>query len=423
MIDRDAWAEVFQVLRSNRLRTLLTASGIFWGIFILIVMLGFGNGIEGGVQRSMAGYATNVIYVWGNETSMPYQGLSPGRPMTLKNEDTEAILNQVKNVGTLAPRVRLGRYRGRSDVVYGAKVTDAEISGDLPQYQQILPMAIETGRFINPLDVQQKRKVAVIGERIHRELFGEDVNPIGREIQIRQISFTVIGIFKPQHYGNNRERMSSFVFTPLSTFQQVFNYGRTVGFYALVPKPGVTSREVGDNIKTLLKQRHRVSPNDNRAFGDWNSQTEFSRISNLFTGIDAFIWTVGIATLLAGVLGVSNIMLIAIRERRREFGIRKSIGATPAAVLKMILFETATLIGVAGLLGLIFGLLALYLVDIFTRSVTSDVNADVLFSSPTIDLNVVFAAIFALACAALLATLIPARHAMRINPVEALRNE
>lgn len=423
MIDRDAWIEVFEVLKNNRMRTLLTASGIFWGIFILIVMLGFGNGIEGGVQKSMAGYANNVIYVWGNETSVPYQGLSPGRNITLKNEDSEAIRTQIENVGYLAPRVRLGRFRGRSDVVFGSKVTDAEVSGDLPEYQHILPMAIETGRFINPLDVAEKRKVAVIGERIHQELFGEDVNPIGREIQIRQISFTVIGIFKPQRYGNNRERMSSFVFTPLSTFQQVFNWGRTVAFYALVPQPGVTSREVGDDIKSLLAKRHRVSPEDSRAFGDWNSENEFSRIRNLFTGIRAFIWTVGVATLLAGVLGVSNIMLIAIRERQREFGIRKSIGATPAAVLKMILLETSTLVGVAGLLGLIVGLFALYLVDVFTRSVTSDVNADVLFSTPTIDLKVVIAAMVALAIASLLATLIPARHAMRINPVEALRSE
>ena len=423
MIDKDAWAEVFQVLSSNRLRTLLTASGIFWGIFILIIMLGFGNGIEGGVQKSMSGYATNAIYIWGNETSVPHQGLSPGRRLTIKNEDTEAILSHVDNIGSLSPRVRLGRFRGRSDVVYGAKVTDAEISGDIPEYQQILPMAIETGRFINRLDVQQKRKVVVIGERIHRDLFGEDVNPIGREIQIRQISFTVIGIFKPQHYGNNRERMSSLVFTPLTTFQQVFNYGRRIGFYALVPTPGVTSQEVGDNIKALLKQRHRVAPEDNRAFGNWNSETEFSRISNLFTGIRAFIWTVGIATLLAGVLGVSNIMLIAIRERRREFGIRKSIGATPAAVLKMILFETATLVGVAGLLGLIFGLLGLYVADLLTQSITSNADAEVLFSTPTIDLKVVLAAIAALACASLLATLIPARHAMQISPVEALRNE
>ncbi len=423
MIDRDAWHEVTQALLRNRLRTLLTASGIFWGIFILIVMLGFGNGIEGGVKKSMAGYATNALYLWGNETSMPYQGLSPGRRISLDNDDTDAILAQVDGVGHLAPRVRLGRYRSRRDIAYGNKVTDAEVSGDLPGYEKILPMAIDTGRFLNPLDVAQKRKVAVIGERIHADLFGEDSNPIGKQIQIRQISFTVIGIFKPEHYGDNRERMSSLVFTPLSTFQQVFNYGQSIGFYALVPKPGYSSRGVADDIKALLQKRHRVDPRDARAIGDWNTESEFIRIRNLFTGIRAFIWTVGVATLLAGVFGVSNIMLIAIRERRREFGLRKSIGATPSDVIRMIILETATLVSGAGFLGLFAGLGALYAIDLFTRPITSAVDSDVLFSTPTVDMKVAIAAIAALIIASLLAALIPARHAMRIDPVEALRAE
>lgn len=423
IIDRDAWQEVFQTLQSNRLRTLLTASGIFWGIFILIVMLGFGNGIEDGVKKSMGGYATNAIYIWGSETSVPWQGLSPGRRIALNNDDTAAILASVPSVGHLAPRARLGNFRGRRDVAHGNKVTDAEISGDLPEYGYILPMAIDVGRFINPLDVAEKRKVAVIGEKVHRELFGEDINPVGKHIEIRNISFTVVGIFKPQRYGDNRERMESLVFTPLSTFQQVFNYGRNIGFYALVPKPGFTSRETGDAIHNVLKQRHRVAPTDRRAIGDWNSETEFFRIRNLFTGIRAFIWTVGVATLLAGVLGVSNIMLVAIRERQREFGIRKSLGATPVAVLKMVLYETGTLVCGAGILGLAAALVALYLVDVFTRSITQSVNADVLFSTPTIDMKIALAAIVALAVASLLAALVPARHAMKIDPVEALRAE
>ncbi len=423
LLDRDAWQEVFQSLKSNRLRTLLTASGIFWGIFILIVMLGFGNGIEGGVKKSMGGYATNAIYIWGSETSVPWQGLSPGRRITLTNDDTDAILAAIPEVGHLAPRVRLGRFRGRRDVVFGDKVTDAEISGDLPVFERILPMAIEVGRFINPLDIAEKRKVVVIGERIHRELFGQDINPIGKSIKIRNISFTVIGIFKPRRYGADRERMESLVFTPLSTFQQVFNFGHRIGFYALVPASGFSSHEAGDAIRNLLAQRHRIAPTDRRAIGDWNSETEFLRIRNLFTGIRAFIWTVGVATLLAGVLGVSNIMLVAIRERRREFGIRKSIGATPAAVLKMVLYETGTLVCGAGILGFAAGLFALYLVDIFTRSITRSGNADVLFSTPVIDMKIALGAIAALAVASLLAALVPARHAMRINPVEALRAE
>lgn len=422
-MDRDLWREVWQTLISNRLRTLLTASGIFWGVFILIIMLGFGNGIEDGVNKDMSGYATNTIYIWSRRTSQPWQGLSPGRRIRLNNDDTAAVTQQVANIGTLAPRIRLASWRGRNDVNFGSKVTDAEVSGDIPQFRNILPMDIVTGRFINQLDLQQKRKVAVIGERIHRDLFGADADPVGKQIQIRRISFTVVGVFKPKRYGSDRERMGSLVFTPLSTFQQVFNKGRNVGFYAMVPEPGFTSREVGDEMKQVLKQRHRVAPGDNRAFGDWNTEKEYLRIRNLFRGIRTFIWTVGIATLLAGVLGVSNIMLIAIRERQREFGIRKSLGATPASVVSMILLETSTLIAIAGALGILSGLLGLALIDVMTRSITSDGSADVLFSTPTIEFNVVLAMLIALTCAALLATLIPARHAMQISPVEALRAE
>ena len=423
MMDRELWSEIWQVLKSNRLRTLLTASGIFWGVFILVVMLGFGNGIESGVNKSMSGYATNSLYLWGQATSKPYQGLPPGRKITLNNEDTQALRARVPGISTLAPRVRLARFRGRSDVVSDNKVTDAEISGDIPAYRNVLPMTLKFGRFINQFDLEEKRKVAVIGERIHRDLYGEEVNPIGRQIQIRQISFTVVGVFKPKRYGSNRERMGSLVMTPLSTFQQVFNYGDEIGFYAMIPEPGLRSEAVGAAMRQVLTQRHRVEPADYRAFGDWNSETEFLRIERLFVGIRAFIWTVGLATLLAGVLGVSNIMMIAIRERRREFGIRKSLGATPRAVLSMILAETMALVGVSGLLGLFAGLLALFIADLLTRPITRSVDADVLFDTPTIDLKIALAAIVALGIASLLAALIPARHAMKIDPVEALRAE
>lgn len=423
MIDRELWSEIWQVLKSNRLRTLLTASGIFWGVFILIVMLGFGNGIQAGVNKSLAGYATNALYLWGQTSSIPWQGLPPGRPVGLTNEDTQALLAKVPGMETLAPRVRLSSFRGRNDIASDNKVTDAEVSGDIPVFRQVLPMTLPYGRFINQFDLDQKRKVAVIGERIHDDLFGKEVNPVGRQIQIRQVSFTVIGVFKPKHYGSNRERMGSLVMTPLTTFQQVFNYGDNIGFYAMIPKPGLRSENVGRDMRQVLMQRHRVSPEDSRAYGDWNAEEEFLQIERLFIGIRAFVWTVGLATLLAGVLGVTNIMLIAIRERRREFGIRKSIGATPRSVVTMVLTETATLVGVSGVLGLFAGLLGLFVADLLTRPITKSADADVYFDTPTIDLNVVLAAILALALASLLATLIPARHAMKIDPVEALRAE
>jgi len=423
VIDRDIWREVYGALSSNRMRTLLTASGIFWGIFILIVMLGFGNGVEVGVNRSMQGYASNALYLWGRRTSEPWQGLAPGRAIRLDNDDTAAIEAGVDTVAHLAPRARLGRWRGRNDVVHGTKLTDAEVMGDTPALKHILPMNIQIGRFINPLDIAQRRKVAVIGERVHEELFGLEQNPVGKQVQIQQISFTVVGVFKPRHYGKDKERLMSTVFTPLSTFQQVFNRGKRINYFAMVPRAGVSSEQLAADVQTLLAGLHRIAPHDRRAFGNWNSETDYLRIRNLFTGIRGFIWTVGIATLLAGVLGVSNIMLIVIRERRREFAIRKSIGATPAAVVRMILLETSVLVGVAGLAGLVCGLAGLQLIDVFTRGVTENAGSDVLFSAPFVDMRVALAAMLALALAALLATVIPARHATQIDPAEALRSE
>lgn len=210
---------------------------------------------------------------------------------------------------------------------------------------------------------------------------------------------------------------------PLPTVQQVFDFGTAIGYYAMIPQSGLRSVDVVEGMRQVLKQRHRIAPGDSRALGDWNSEDEFLRIERLFIGIRAFIWTVGLATLLAGVLGVSNIMLIAIRERRREFGIRKSIGATPGSVLRMILAETVTLVGVSGVLGLIAGLFALFIADVATRPLTSGADANVYFDTPTIDLRIAIAALVALAVASLLATLIPARHAMNIDPIEALRAE
>lgn len=419
MIDRELWGEVWQVLKGNRLRTLLTASGIFWGIFILIVMLGMGNGIEAGVKKTFGGFANNVFYIWAESTSQPWQGLPPGRAIELTNPDTDAIRNKVTGIAALAPRLEIGS----TDISSAGKVTDGDVFGDLPEFRQVLFMSLKFGRFLNQLDIDQKRKVAVIGERIHRELYGEDVNPVGSQIRIKNFSFTVVGVFKPKHYGDDGDELRSMVFTPLTTFQQVFSRGNSVRYYAVIPKPGFGSAELTEGIKRVLKQRHRIAPTDNRAIGDWDAESEFLQIERLFIGIRAFVWTVGLATLLAGVLGVSNIMLIAIRERRREFGIRKSIGATPGSVLKMILAETATLVCVSGFLGLLAGLFALYLADLATRPITQSPDANVYFDTPTIDLRIAIAALIALAIASLLATLIPARHAMNIDPIEALRAE
>jgi len=423
MFDADSWQEIFDTIRTNRLRTLLTASGVFWGIYILIVMLGFGNGLQNGVINSMTGYASNGYYLWGRQTSVPYQGLKPGRQIRLDNSDTKALRESVDEIAYLLPRIRLGRYGSRNDIGYGTRVSDAEVMGDLPELKHLLPMQIETGRFINQFDIEQKRKVVVIGEKIYADLFPDGRNPVGASVRLRQISFTIIGIFKPVRYAEDRERLSSTAFIPFTTHQSVFNLNNRVTYYGLIPKIGVPSKVMGDKARLFLAARHRVSPTDSRAFGSWNSEKEFLRLQNLFTGIGYLIWTVGLATLFAGLLGVSNIMLIVIKERTKEFGIRKALGATPQSIIYLITQETLMLTSIAGYLGLTAGILTLQLIDYLIKTTGNKAATSSMFDTPTIEPKIALAAIAVLILSGLIAAIIPARQAVRINPVEALRAE
>lgn len=421
MFDADSWQEIFNVVRTNRLRTLLTASGVFWGIYILIIMLGFGNGLKNGVLNNMTGYATNGYYLWGSRTSVPYQGLKPGRRIKLNNSDTEAMRKGVDEIAYLLPRVRLGSYRTRNDIGYKTRISEAEVMGDIPELKHILPMAIDTGRFINQLDIEQKRKVIVIGEKIYADLFPDGGDPVGTTVTLRQISFTVIGIFKPVRYAGEQETLSSTAFIPLTTHQKIFNQNNRVNYFGLVPKDGVPSKIMGEKAKQLLAARHRVSPSDSRALGSWSSEKKFIRLKNLFSGINYLIWTVGLATLFAGLLGVSNIMLIVIKERTKEFGIRKALGATPRSIILLITQETLLLTSIAGYLGLAAGILTLQLVDKLIKSASTEGSASTMFDSPTIEPKIALTALAVLIVSGLIAAIIPARQAVRINPVEALR--
>jgi putative ABC transport system permease protein len=423
MFDADSWQEIFNAIRTNRLRTLLTMSGVFWGIYILIIMLGFGTGLKNGVLKNMTGYASNGYYIWGSRTSIPYQGLKPGRRIKLNNSDTEALRKGVDEIAYLLPRIRLGGYRRRNDIGYDTRISEAEVMGDLPELKNILPMDIDTGRFINRLDIEQKRKVIVIGEKIYADLFPDGRNPVGASITLRQISFTVIGIFKPVRYADNEERLSSTAFIPFTTHQKVFNLNNKVNYYGLVPKDGVPSKIMGEKAKQLLAERHRVSPVDARAFGSWNSEEEFLRLKNLFAGISYLIWTVGLATLFAGLLGVSNIMLIVIKERTKEFGIRKALGATPKSIIFLITQETLLLTSIAGYLGLTAGILTLQLIDTLIKKTSAEGSAPNMFDTPTIEPKIALIALAVLVFSGLIAAIIPARQAVRINPVEALRAE
>ncbi len=417
MLDLDTWQEILETVRRKKLRTLMTAAGVFWGMFMLLVMLGFGEGLQRGVSREMGDFATNSVYIWGQRTSRPYRGLQAGRFVGFDNGDTEAIAAQVRGIRHLAPRNQLGGYQDGNNVSRGAKTGNFEVMGDYPQYRYIEPVIMETGRFLNPLDVRQRRKVAAIGAQVYAELFAPGEDPIGQSISVQGVWFQVIGVFRSTKGGDAADQQESRIHIPFSTFQQAFNFGDRVSWFAINGEDDVPASLLEEEVRAVLADRHDIDPEDQQAIGSFNAEKEFGKMTTLFAAIEAFVWVVGSVTLLAGVIGVSNIMLIVVRERTREIGLRRAIGATPWSVVGMIVQEAVALTSLAGCAGLTAAVAVLEI----TARIVGD-NNDVL-GNPQVDLSVALAAVAVLVLGGAVAGIIPARHAARINPVNALRAE
>lgn len=417
MFDQDNWQEIFSTIKKNKLRTSLTAFGVFWGIFMLVIMLGSGNGLRNGVIGGFDGFATNSFFVWAQKTNKAYQGFQPGRRFNYNNEDTEAIKNQVPEAEYVCARNQLGGFRGGNNVSRGIKTGQFSVFGDFPEFQKIQPMKKLKGRFINQYDIEQKRKVAVIGNRVQEILFEKDEDPLGKYIKINGVYFQVVGLFKTQQSGGQGQEEAQTVYVPFTTFQTAFNFGNLVGWYSITSKPDVPVEIVENKVIDLLKKRHHVSPDDQLAIGHWNMGKEFGKISGLFNGIDLLVWIVGIGTLVAGVIGVSNIMLIVVKERTKEIGIKRALGATPWKVVSQIILESVFLTTIAGYMGLVLGIGILEMVN-------SAIGANPeggMFKNPEVDLNIAITALTILIVSGALAGFIPAKRAIQVKPIEALR--
>lgn len=408
--------ELFESLTRNKLRTFLTALGVFWGIFVLVLMLGIGRGLERGVAKNLGMMATRSVFLWGQRTSVPYQGLVPGRQVRFDNADIEA-LRAAPGVEYVAPRTRLGGWREGASVTAGAKTGYFPVLGDVPEYRFLEPMQFPRGRFVNHRDMVEARKVAVLGDRTREALFGAE-DALGRYVTIQGVVFQVVGEVTATHQGEQADRIREAVFVPFSTFQLAFNQRNRVGWFALGAQATATPEAVEEAAKAAIRAQHRIAPNDVAAVGSWNSAKQYQRVHNLFRGINLFVWMVGSMTLLAGVLGVSNILLVSVRERTRELGVRKALGATPWSVVSMILKEALILTGLSGYLGLVAGVGALELLSLAIERIPGAP-----LSRPDIDLGAALIANLVLIVAGALAGVVPARHAARISPVEALRSE
>ena len=417
LVDRDNWYEIWAVLRANRLRATLTAFGVAWGIFMLIVMLGFGSAMQSGTKRNMKGMATNMLWVWGQTTTEAYDGLKPGRYVQFKTSDIER-LRHLPGVEFVAPRLQLGGWQNGFTVSYENKVGAFNVFGDYPDFRHIVAFEYTAGRFINDRDIAENRKVCVIGQAVYDELYPAGVDPIGTYIKISGVYFEVVGQTKTLRSGQGGDRDTHSIYVPFTTLKTAFHQGDKVGFWALTAKPGTDGPELERQVRAELAAAHRVSPTDKLAIGSFNMFVMFGKFQSVFFWLWAISWIVGGLTLAAGVVGVSNIMLIAVKERTKEFGVRKALGATPSSVVRMVLMETVVLTAVDGLVGIAFGCGMLFLADFLLANVT-----DSPFGPPEIGLVIILQALGVLVGAATLAGLIPATHAAAIKPIEALRTE
>lgn len=422
MFDIDHWKEVFSTLKKNKLRTFFTAFGVFWGIFMLIVMMGSGKGLQNGVMQGMGKFATNSMFIWTQPTTKAYKGYKEGRRYLFDNHDVDILRESIPEIKYLAPRLQGGS--GGDDtpnVVRGLESGNYSIFGDDAVWNKIDPARMTQGRFINELDVQNKRKVAVIGDQVENVLFKDEEEVTGKYIRINGVYFQVIGVFKPlnsnMNFGGNK---SETIFIPYTTLQQVYNYGDAVHWFAIAVQDHVSVKSVEDKVMSLLAASHSVHPEDRDAFGYFNLGEQFDKMSGLFTGIDMLIWIVGIGTLLAGVIGISNIMLVIVKERTQEIGVQRAIGATPLKVMSQIITESVVLTTIAGYLGMLFGII---LVEAANFALAMNGGDDNSFKDPEVDFSVAMMALAILVVSGVLAGIIPARKAVKIKPIDALRDE
>jgi len=420
MIDIDKWKEIINALRKNKVRTFFTAFGVFWGIFMLIIMLGSGNGLHNAVFQNMGDFATNSCFMWTQQTSVPYKGFPRGRFFSFNNGDTEALLEKIPELKDLSPRLQGWGGDGANNAIRKEKTGAFSINGDYPAWNRIDPVKITSGRFINELDIQENRKVVVIGRRVVETLFDAGENPLNEYIKINGVYFKVVGVFKSKKNGQQAEREEQNIHMPFTTLQKIYNYGDIVGWYAMTAKDNIPVDIVEKKARDILKARHSIAPEDERAIGGFNVSKEFRKMRGLFAGINGLIWIVGIGTLLAGVIGVSNIMLVIVKERTKEIGIQRALGATPMRVIMQIINESVFLTSIAGSIGLVIGF---WLIELINYALEKGGGSSEMFKNPEVDMQIAISALIILIIAGIIAGLIPAKRAVSIKPIDALRSE
>ncbi|HKO49767.1 MAG TPA: ABC transporter permease [Polyangiaceae bacterium] len=404
----DALQEIFATLSRNRLRTALTALSVAWGMLMLVVLLGAGRGLENGAAYEFRDDAVNSLFIYPGKTSRPFAGRGPGREVRLMNDDYEALARNFPSIDHISGRFYMW---GEFTASYGAKHAAFDMRGTHPGHQYLEKTIITQGRFLNDADIEQRRKVCVIGSKVVSFLFGKKP-ALGEYLNIRGLSYKVVGVF--EDVGGEAELKKIYV--PITTAQLLYSQpGRLHQIMFTIGNANLgESRQLAEQVTRFVAARHGVSPDDRQALRVQNNVEQFERVNSVFVWLKAFVWIVGIGTLLAGIVGVSNIMLISVKERTREIGIRKALGATPWSIISLVVGEAIIVTSVAGYTGLLWGIFLVELAARFLKDVPY-------MRQPDVDLSVALLASCVLAFCGALAGFFPARHAASISPMEALR--
>lgn len=411
IFDRDTWQEIYGSIRKNKMRTGITIIGVMWGIFLLVVLLGLARGVENNFNKLFGSFATNSVFVWAQQTSKPFKGFQEGKQLRLKMSDVQNIRTEIEGLEFVVPR-----HQSSALVVKDEKTGNFGIYGDYPELDKVQKKDLMYGRFINDNDILERKKVCVIEEEIYKQLFDKDVYSIGEYIKINNINYQIVGMYKEGQIGTGGPQGNIHI--PFTTFQQVYNQGDNLGWMMVTGKPGYDITQIEADIKLLLKNLHKVHPEDKRAFGSFNLGKEITKVTGFLKGMQFLTWFVGIATLIAGVFAIGNILLITVKERTKEIGIRRAIGAKPWEIKRQIILESVFLTSIAGALGIISGGLILMIID-----ATLGQGPEAALSNPTVNIPVIIIAAVLLIVLGTLIGLIPAQTAVSIKPIDALRDE
>ena len=415
-IDIDTYRETIDTLTRNKSRSFLTGFGVFWGVFMLVALMGGGKGLKETLDKNFEGFAQNAVIIGAEQTTKPYKGFRKGRWWAMEYKDIDRLKQKVPELNAAAP-ILFSSWRGGNTAYYGDQKTTPRIQGTVPELVEIIAPKMYYGRYLNEMDIKEHRKVCVIGKKVYKDLFKEGGDPCGKKIRIDSTYYEVVGVDYSSGNINIGGRTEEKVTIPITMMQAAFNRGNEIDVIAATGRQGVMMSEITPRIRETIARAHYVDPTDEQGMFVFNSELMFQMINNLFKGVNILIWLVGLGTLLAGAIGVSNIMMVTVRERTTEIGIRRAIGATPKMILSQIISESIVLTLVAGMSGILFGVMILQMLEMYnTEDGIIETHFQVSFWTA------IFCAVIVSALG-VLAGLAPAARAMSIKPVDAMRDE